>query len=194
MTQIILGSQSPRRREIFSHFKIPFKQISPPFCEESIPYAGNPGKYVCELSHGKAESIANSHPDSIILTADTIVWKDGIIYGKPKTHEDAHDTLLKLSGSWHTVFTGVSVILGTKAVHAFEETKVLFNPLTSLQIRQYHAAMEYADKAGSYAIQMPGGLIVNKIEGCYYNVMGFPINTVRKLLLEVGVDLWQHLS
>lgn len=194
MKKIILGSQSPRRLEIFSHFNIPFERITPPFCEESIPYKGDPRKYVCELSQGKAESIARNHPQAIILTADTIVWKDGQVYGKPKDQKEAYETLKALSGSWHSVFTGVSVVHGDKSIHDFEETKVLFNPLTSDQIHHYHSSMDCFDKAGGYAIQMPGGLIVQKIEGCYYNVMGLPVNTVRKLLLEVGLDLWLHLK
>ena len=194
MKKIILGSQSPRRLEIFSHFKIPFEQISPPFCEESVPYKGEPGEYVCELSQGKAESIARNHPDAIILTADTIVWKNGKVYGKPKNPDDASATLKALAGSWHSVFTGVTVAHGDKSYHDFEETKVLFNPLTTEQIHDYHESTHCYDKAGAYAIQMPGGLIVQKIEGCYYNVMGLPVNTVRKLLLEVGLDLWHHLK
>lgn len=194
MKKIILGSQSPRRREILSYFSIPFEQMTPPFCEESIPYAGDPGKYVCELSEGKAESIARSQPKSIVLTADTIVWKDDRVFGKPKDPADAFETLTKLAGTWHTVFTGVSVVCGDHRYHDFEKTEVLFNPLTPEQIREYHTSTHCYDKAGGYAIQMPGGLIVNKIEGCYYNVMGLPINTVRKLLLEVGVDLWHYLK
>ena len=77
---------------------------------------------------------------------------------------------------------------------AFEETRVLFNPMTPEEIRHYHKKLHWSDKAGGYAIQMAGGLAVKKIDGCYYNVMGLPINSVRQLLLQVKIDLWDYLK
>ncbi len=190
MKEIILGSQSPRRKEILSHFTIPFKQVTPPFCEEDVIYRDDPKEYALEIARGKGESLVKDYKDQLILTADTVVWKNGEIFGKPKDEEDAFTILSKLVGTWHTVFTGVSVIYGEKRCSAVEETKVLFNPMTESEIRHYQRVVHCCDKAGAYAIQLPGGQIVQKIDGCYYNVMGLPINTVRRLMLEMGVDLY----
>lgn len=194
MKQLILGSQSPRRREILSYFSLPFEQKTPQFDEEAYPFSGNPIEYVNALSEGKAQSLKQLYPESIILTADTIVYRGGKIYGKPRTSEDAFQALTELEGRWHSVFTGVTLLHNGEIHTLAEETRVLFNTLSHAQIRHYHTKLHWADKAGGYAIQMGGGLIVNKIEGCYYNVMGLPINTVRTLLLKIGIELWDYLK
>lgn len=194
MTRLILGSQSPRRKEILSYFALPFEQVSPIFDEEAMPFNGDPAAYVNELSEGKALSLTSRFPAALILTADTIVWKDGKIYGKPKNTAEAFQSLSELTGSWHSVFTGVTLHHQGRAINRVEETRVLFNTLTPDQIRHYHTKLHWADKAGGYAIQMAGGLIVNRIEGCYYNVMGLPINSVRQLLLQAGIELWDYLK
>ncbi len=194
MTQFILGSQSPRRKEILGYFSLPFQQASPIYDEEALLFNGDPVAYVSELASGKACSLLPQFPDAIILGADTIVFKDGKIYGKPKSKEDAFNAVSELAGSWHSVFTGVSVVQGKSVYTQCEETKVLFTPLTPKEIRHYHNSVHCADKAGGYAIQMGGGLIVERIEGCYYNVMGLPITTVRRLLMKVGIDLWDYLK
>lgn len=191
--QIILGSQSPRRREIMSCFSLPFEQVSPDFDEDSILFNNNPEEYVCLLSKGKANSLASRYPKAIIITADTIVYRAGKIYGKPRDSEEAFNNLSELIGEWHTVYTGITVQYGEQAFYQAEATNVLFNHLTPQQIRHYHSRLEWADKAGGYAIQMPGGLIVRRIEGCYYNVMGLPINTLEVLLKRVGIELWDYL-
>ncbi len=194
MNSLILGSQSARRKEILNFFALPFQQATPDFDENSIPYQGNPSDYVCALSKGKALSLIAKFPKSIILTADTIVWCEGKVYGKPKNVEEAFQFLSELQGKWHSVFTGVTVCAQNREYHQFEETRVLFNSLTPDEIRHYHTKLHWSDKAGGYAIQMAGGLVVRKIEGCYYNVMGLPINTVRELLKHVGIELWEYLK
>jgi nucleoside triphosphate pyrophosphatase len=194
MPPIILGSNSPRRKEIFSYFTIPFTQVSSSYDESSLPFDGDPRIYVSDLSKGKALAIEDQYPDHIILTADTIVYREGNLYGKPKNIDEAFRSLSELVGRWHSVFTGITLVHDHKIYQGFEETKVLFNPLTEDEIRHYHRQIHWKDKAGGYAIQMAGGLVVKRIDGCYYNVMGFPINTVRKLLLEVGIELWYHLK
>ena len=99
-----------------------------------------------------------------------------------------------LSGQWHSVLTAVAVRKNGQAISNCEETKILFNPLTDEQIELYHQSCHFLDKAGGYAIQKAGSLIISTIDGCYYNVMGLPINTVRELLLKMGIDLWKHMS
>lgn len=193
LMEIILGSQSPRRKEILSYFSLPFKQVSPQFDEDAHPFQGNPEKYASMLSQGKAESLADRYPDAVIITADTIVYREGKIYGKPANESEAFLSLKQLVGEWHTVYTAVTVQKNTEAFTHVEPTKVLFNQLTDDQIRHYISHTECADKAGGYAIQMAGGIIVKKIDGCYYNVMGLPINSLEKLLKHFQIELWDYL-
>lgn len=192
--QLILGSQSPRRREVLNYFNIPFKQISPDYDEDAIPFQGNPTEYVEILSKGKADSLAHLHPDSLILAADTIVYKKGKIFGKPKDEHEAYQFLTELEGKWHSVFTGLTLHHQGKFYHEVEETKVLFNSLSEDQMKCYHRMLPFVDKAGGYMIQGAGSLIVKRIEGCYYNVVGLPINALYAVLLRARIDLWQHLK
>lgn len=191
--KIILGSQSPRRREILSYFTLPFDQITPPFDEESISFTGDPMKFVNDIARGKAEALKKQYPQSVIITADTAVYCQGKVYGKPAHDAEAFKALCELVGHWHSVFTGVAVAFDDKIEVKAEETRVLFNALTPQQIRHYQRQIHGADKAGGYAIQSAGGLIVKKIEGCYYNVMGLPINTLYEMLLHAQIDLWDYL-
>ena len=191
---LILGSQSPRRKEILSYFSLPFEQMSSDFDENSVVFKGNPSEYVCAISKGKAEALHRKHPQRIILTADTTVYRLGKIYGKPLNEKQAIDSLTELAGQWHSVFTCVTLRRRHEEFSKAEETRVQFNPLTSQQIKEYHEKLHLYDKAGSYQLQMAGGLIVRKIEGCYYNVVGLPINTVRALLKNIGIELWDYLK
>jgi septum formation protein len=192
--RLILASQSPRRREILSYFSLPFEQIPSAFDEESLPFRGDAQQYVIDLASAKAQSVAQKFPDAIVIGADTIVYKEGKIYPKPKDEREALQGLSELAGNWHSVFTGVALIHAQKKYQSCEETRVLFRRLTAEQIRRYHHCIPYADKAGGYAIQSSGGLIAQRIEGCYFNVLGLPINTLHDLLHNVGIDLWDHLS
>lgn len=193
MTRLILGSQSPRRKEILEFFSIPFEQIDSAFPEESVPFANNPEQYVCDVARGKAEALYRKFPKAVILTADTMVYKDGKVYGKPKSKEEAEEVLMTLAGTWHQVFTGVTVRHGKEEHSACEMTKVLFNPLSLNEIRQYHSKINWQDKAAGYAIQNNGSIIIRAIEGCYYNVLGLPVHTVKDLLSKIGINLWEHL-
>jgi septum formation protein len=192
--KLVLGSQSPRRKEILQSFSIPFTQASPPFDEEAVPFNGNPEDYVCTLSKGKGASLLAQFPESVILTADTIVFREGKVYGKPKDKEHAYQTLKELSGQWHSVYTGVTVQTKDKVVSKAEVSHVLFNDLSHEQIHHYLAQIKWSDKAGGYAIQDSGGIIVRRIDGCFYNVKGLPINTVEQLLKDFGFALWEHLA
>jgi septum formation protein len=194
MFQLVLGSQSPRRKEILSFFDIPFKVSSPTFDEDAVPFNGNPEKFVCFLSKGKADSLSSVYPDGVLLTADTIVYQNGKIFGKPQNEEEAKITLNELSGKWHSVFTGITLQRGNLQLHKAEETRVLFNSLTGEHIKNYLSRCHWNDKAGGYGIQTGGGLLINKIDGCFYNVMGLPINALRDLFFKFGVDLWKHIK
>lgn len=191
---IILGSQSPRRKEILSFFNLPFKQIPSNFDESSVPFRGIPEEYVSELSRNKALELHKEHPQETILTADTIVYKDGRVFGKPETIEEAIETLGVLQNEWHSVYTALHLKQGHQSFDKVEETRVLFNPLTPKEIEIYLRQQQWADKAGGYAIQMGGGLIVRKIDGCYFNVMGLPINALRNIFTHIGIDLWERIK
>lgn len=192
--RFILGSQSPRRKEILSFFAIPFVQIPSAFNEESIEFQGNPQQYAQDLSIKKGQELAKTFPEDTILTADTVVYFEGKIYNKPKDEREAHDMLKKLSGHWHQVFTAVTILKPNDIFMGVEETKILFHPLTDEQIHLYHQSCAFLDKAGGYTIQQAGSIPIARIDGCYYNVMGLPINTTKELLLKAGIDLWKHLK
>jgi septum formation protein len=193
MQPLILGSQSPRRREILNFFDLPFEQVSSHFDEDLIPFRGNPEDYANQLAKGKVEALIPRFPHSLILTADTIVYQGGKIYGKPQDEQESFQHLKQLVGHWHSVFTGLALRKGSQIFQTIEETRVLFNSLTDEQIRIYHETLPCADKAGGYMIQEAGSLIVRRIDGCYYNVLGLPINGLCRLLQQVDIDLWKHL-
>jgi septum formation protein len=192
--RIILGSQSPRRREILEFFAIPFLQISSGFDEDSVPFKGDPAQHAMLLSQKKSEALVSQFPTDLILTADSVVYCDGKLYNKPSDEHEAASFLQNFSGKWQSVMTGVTVRRGDEIYTASEETKLLLNTLTPQQIQKFHTHCYFLDKAGGYAIEKSGSLILSRIEGCYYNVMGLPVNTVQKLLLKLGVDLWQYLK
>lgn len=196
MTHFILGSGSPRRKEILNYYSLNFSQESSHFDESSIAFLGDPITYTTDLALGKLLQLKEKFPKAIILTADTVVYSDEKIYNKPKDEEEAFRFLVELGGKWHSVFTALTLYDGKTSQKIFkeiEETKVLFNPLTSEEIRQYHSKIHWADKAGGYAIQMGAGLIVNRIDGCYFNVMGLPINALSRILKCVNINLLDHI-
>ncbi len=193
--EIILGSQSPRRREILSFFSIPFRQVPSDFDEAQVLFRGDPAAYAQEMARRKAEVLGRRFPNDLILTADTVVYLPNCgIFNKPETAKEAHAMLRELSGKEHQVFTGVCVAKGSEVFCAAEKSLVEFHQLTDDQIRIYHKSCSPFDKAGGYAIQKAGSLIVKRIEGCYYNIMGLPLQTVHRLLLNVGIDLWDYLK
>lgn len=192
--ELILGSGSPRRGEILRFFSLPFTQIASNFDEDSISFLGDPTDYVKTLSQKKAEELSKRYPDKTILTADTTVFCNGVIYNKPKDLKEAISFLEYLSGRWHSVFTSLSLFHQGSLKTTCEETKILFHELSMDQIENYLKHVNFLDKAGSYAIQQGGSLIVKKIEGCYYNVMGLPLNSLKELLMEADIDLWKQMK
>ncbi len=175
---MILASQSPRRRELLSLITKDFRVI-PAKGEEILPEGISPEQAVILLSRQKAEEIYAQHKGETIIAADTVVAIDGQILGKPTSPENAAEMLRTLSGREHSVFTGVCVIDECGALHSFaDETKVEFHQLSEELIADYVASGEPMDKAGAYGIQGRGALLVRRIEGCYYNVMGLPVGRI----------------
>lgn len=192
--RIILGSQSPRRVEILSYFSLDFEQKSSGFDESSIPFEGDPVLYVEQLAKAKAAELSVNFLEALIITADTIVYREGKLYEKPRDREESFQMLEELSGKSHSVWTAVAVSRGSEQWVEAEETLVHFCALSSEQIHQYQSSLHCLDKSGGYAAQGAGGLIVSHIEGCHYNVVGLPIQTLERLLKQAGVSLWGHLK
>ncbi len=157
--------------------------------EEKLPGRG-PEQTVKALSRAKAAEIAAQRPDTdVVIGADTIVWLDGCILGKPKDAEDARAMLRALSGRTHEVYSGVTVMLGGRTLCESECTAVRFKPLGEAEIAAYVATGEPMDKAGAYAAQGLASLFVEGIEGDFFNVMGLPLFRLGRMLDELGVKL-----
>lgn len=176
---IILASQSPRRQELLklitSDFEIKVSNV-----DETLPDIIMPKEAVMYLSKIKAEPFADG--DDIVIGADTVVALDGKILGKPKSEENAKEMLRFLSGRTHSVFTGVTLASDKKTKTFAVETKVKFFELTNEEIDAYIKTKEPFDKAGAYGIQGYGSLLVEKIDGDYFNVVGLPVSTLAREL------------
>ena len=181
--EIILASQSPRRRELMSVTGLPFK-VEVSDADEDLAIL-DPKEFVSELAKRKADAVAVSHPDDIVIGADTIVVIDDTILGKPHDTEDALRILKLLSGQTHQVYTGVAVIKGDRVINFYEKTDVVMYENSDEMLRDYIATGEPMDKAGAYGIQGKGMLLVERIEGDYYNVMGLPIARLYRELLSL---------
>ena len=187
--ELILASQSPRRRELLGQMGLrDFKIISPDIDERMDP-ALSPAELVRSLSAQKAAAVAaQAAPGALIVAADTVVALDGAVLGKPTDARDAFRMLTALSGRRHEVYTGVTVRRGADAVTEHEVTAVSFRPLTPAEIEAYIATGEPMDKAGAYGIQGYGALLAEGVFGDYFNVMGLPVNRLRAILARFGVD------
>ncbi len=192
--RLILGSISPRRKEILSFFSIPFEQLSPHFDEGKIHFEGDPIAYAQTLSSGKAASLVPSNPEAVIFAADTVVYKDGKLMEKPADEDEALKMLTELNGSWHTVYTAVTARCGEEESTTCAETKIQFHRVSQEDLLHYHQAFNGLDKAGGYGIQRSGSLIVKRMEGCFYNVMGLPISATCEVLQDRGINLWHYLG
>lgn len=191
---MILASNSPRRAEILRFFSLAFTQHPSHFDESTVAFNQDPEAYAKELAEKKARLVANIFPQEIVLAADTIVYFNRKIYNKPQNRQEAFLMLQELSNQWHIVMTAVAVYRKDVCYCALEKSHVLFNPLTEEQIRLYHKSDPCLDKAGGYGIQGAGSILVNRIIGCYYNIMGLPINVVRELLSKMQVNLWDYVK
>lgn len=184
--QIILASKSPRRQYLLKELGLKF-DILDIQVDESYPDHLKGAEIATFLSRVKAESVSASllKPNTILITADTIVWLDGECIGKPESRQDAVDILHKLSGRTHFVYSGICIRSAEKEVVFSSETKVTFKQLSKEEIEFYIQHHRPFDKAGAYGIQDWIGFIgVTRIEGCYYNVMGFPVQEFHEKLLE----------
>lgn len=191
MKKIILGSGSPRRKELLSQIGVPFEvRVSE---KEEIYTQTIPKEIVKELALMKAENVASEIPakNTIVIGADTVVVHQDQILGKPKDEQDAFRMIQSLQGEMHQVYTGVAILNfdgdGEKTVisHAVE-TRVSVNPMSEEEIWKYVQSKEPMDKAGAYGIQGKFSAFIEKIEGDYFNVVGLPVSYVYQMLKQLG--------
>jgi septum formation protein len=180
---LILASQSPRRQEILSRAGIPFV-ARPAAVNEERMGDEDPREHVCRLARQKAEAVPAA-PDEIVLGADTVVVVGSHVLGKPSDHENAAWMLRQLAGREHEVITGICLRAGGGRIVDVETTRVRFVPLSEREIADYVASGEPAGKAGAYAIQGLASKFVDRIEGCYFNVVGLPVALVYRRLKEL---------
>ncbi|HPF20470.1 MAG TPA: Maf family protein [Syntrophomonas sp.] len=190
MQKIILASASPRRQQLFAQIGLPFVAAAADVDEEPMKECSAP-ELVQQLARRKAEQVAGVWRDAIIIAADTLVILDEHIMGKPVNREDAFRKLSLLSGRHHKVMTGLCVLDSNRGIcdTGVESTEVYFRTLTPGEINAYLNWGEWVDKAGGYGIQGKGALLIEKIEGCYFNVVGLPINRLYIMLGKQGVNL-----
>ncbi|MGE0199433.1 MAG: nucleoside triphosphate pyrophosphatase [Candidatus Melainabacteria bacterium] len=191
---LILASQSPRRRELLASLGIPYEAVSPGVDEEGFDWEGvSAVDKVQRLSREKAMAVAARRPEAVVIGSDTIVVLEGVIYEKPVDAADACRMLGLLQGRTHEVLSAVTVIppatTGQPPVTDYLATQVTFRTMTPEEIRAYVATGEPMDKAGAYAIQGWGSLNIERIDGCYFNVVGMSLILLSRLLTRVGYPL-----
>ena len=182
---LILASQSPRRKELMGLFHVPFT-VKAADIDETMDETKHPYDEVARVSRLKAEATPRE-ADDVVIAADTIVVCDGKVLGKPKSEADAIAMLRLLSGRDHQVMTGMTVLRGADAVTHTEVTDIHFRQLTEKEITDYVRTGEPMDKAGSYAIQGGAALFCEKLDGDYYNVVGLPVCRLGQILRRMAV-------
>lgn len=188
---LILASNSPRRKELLRQIGLDFTTDPADLDESMLPHEA-PEAYAIRAALDKAQVVAQRTDAGIIIAADTIVVLDDLVLGKPIDSQDAIRMLSMLSGRMHHVITGLALVDAAtgKTLTKSEETRVWFRPLTQDEIISYVNTKEPLDKAGAYGIQEKGALLVEKIEGCYFNVVGLPLALLAKMLESFDVRLF----
>jgi septum formation protein len=190
MKRIILASASPRRKELLEQIGLRF-EVEPSNYDEEIASASEPHETARKLSLGKARAAARKHRNALIIAADTFVVFGDRVLGKPRTDSEARKMLRALNGQAHSVITGFT-ILDTetgKVLSRSVETRVHMRKLTLKEIDSYVRTKEPLDKAGGYAIQGRGAVLVERIEGDYSNVVGLPLRALADALREFGIKV-----
>lgn len=189
---IILASSSPRRQEILGMFNLDFTIKSSDINEDIN--VKNPYELVETLAFNKAMEISKDDLDALVIGADTVVHINGEILGKPKTNEEAFNMLKSLSGKKHEVVTGVALVCKSKGIEikSHEITNVHFKDISDEEVLSYIKTGDPLDKAGAYGIQGIASVFIEKIEGCYFNVVGLPVSRLYTLLGRIGVNLLER--
>ena len=188
--EIILASQSPRRKELLGLFPFSFT-VRVADIDEHMDPTLPPEEEVARVSRLKALAVPRE-TDDLVIAADTIVVCDGQVLGKPADTDDAYRMLRLLSGREHQVMTGLTVIRGEQEVVTTAITHIRFRELTDREIRRYIATGEPMDKAGSYGIQGGAALFAQQLTGDYFNVMGLPVCRLGQILMEIAPDVMEE--
>ena len=186
--RIVLASASPRRRELLQQIGITDFVIRVSDAREDYPAELAPAQIVEYISREKAQAVVCA-PDEIVIAADTMVFLDQARLGKPADEADALRMLTALQGRRHTVRTGVTVRQGERYLTESEATVVEFRPASQAELRAYIATGEPMDKAGAYGAQGKGALLVRRLEGDFFNVMGLPVLRLSRMLEQFGIHL-----
>ena len=185
--QVVLASASPRRLALLQQIGIGAK-VCPADFDEVSGSAVQAEDVVLANAIGKCKAVVKIKGDSLpVIAADTVVVAEGVILGKPQNEEDAVEMLKQLSGKTHKVMTGIAVSYAGEMLAEVCETEVVFRKLTDEEIKKYVATGEPLDKAGAYGIQGMGAVLVEKINGCYNNVVGLPLTRLQLILAKLGV-------
>lgn len=186
--KIILASKSPRRKEILQTLGFEFEVVTADTDESSTET--DPRALTRDLAERKGREVAKAitQKDVLVISCDTVVWCDGKILGKPKDEADATAMLKLLSGRKHTVTSGLSLSFNGKTVTDSEDTDVYFAELSNDFIDKYVASGDPMDKAGGYAVQGVASMWIDKLDGCYFNVVGLPVRLLCRLLEQSGLD------
>ena len=187
--QVLLASESPRRRELIEALDAPVKAVSPGY-DEGPPRTGEiPGDFVLRLSREKASGVAARIGDGIVLGADTAVVLDDEVLGKPVSAAEATRMLRRLRGRVHTVITGVTAVDGRtgRSLSAVKSTQVTMRAYSDAEVASYVASGEPFDKAGGYAVQDPLFQPAERLRGCYLNVVGLPLCEIMGLMRSMGL-------
>ena len=192
--QWVLASSSPRRQELLK-LLIPDFEVVPSDVDESVHAAERPETMVARLAREKALAVQGQRPSACIIGADTVVVCEEAILGKPASHEDAGSMLRILNGKTHQVLTGVCLVYLDSLFAECVTTDVTFHRLLDSEIEGYVQSGEPLDKAGGYAIQGLGARFVERINGCYFNVVGLPVSTLYQMMKRLGPDIsWKQRS
>ena len=191
MSRIVLASGSPRRQELLNRIGITDFDIRVPQTDEHYPAGLTPAQIVEYISREKADAAAKlCTPEEIVITADTMVFLDDARLGKPADEADALRMLTALQGRSHTVCTGVTVRRGSEILTESETTRVYFRPADQAELLSYIATGEPMDKAGAYGVQGLGALLVERLDGDFFNVMGLPVLRLSRMLERFGVHFF----
>ena len=186
---LVLASQSPRRQELLHRIGLHDFDIRVPEADESYPPDLTPEEVVCCISRKKALAAQELvTEEDIVITADTMVFLDNQRLGKPRDEKHALEMLTALQGRSHTVCTGVTVMQGQRLLTEAESTRVHFRPATESELLAYIRSGEPMDKAGAYGVQGLGCLLVQGLEGDFFNVMGLPLLRLSRMLEQFGLE------
>lgn len=193
MRRIILASKSKARRKLLRQVGLKF-EISESRTREGRHFNGNCKNFVIDNAVKKAKNVASRFNSGVVIGADTVVLAGKKVVGKPKSMKDAERALRVLSKKPQWVYTGLAVIdIDNENLFTdYEKTKVYMYPLTDKQIRSYFKKISPFDKAGSFDVQGPGSIFIDRIEGCFYNVVGLPLAKLARILKKTGIDIFEE--